>query len=112
MGYTESSWDNLSWDVPQPPAENKYWAELTADEQAAAAILGYTARSWDNESGLEEQPEDKYWGQLQACGAEPCWEIGIYWGRHCLGHHICFCFWVSRLSTNLFYRTDGVFVMY
>ena len=36
------------------------------DEQAAAAVLGYTQVTWDNESGNENPPasSNKYWAEL------------------------------------------------
>ena len=46
-----------------------YWDGLTADQKAAAALLGYTATTWDNVSGSEPQPafNDKYWAELTSC---------------------------------------------
>ena len=53
-----------------PSSGSKYWAQLTAKEQAAATVLGYTGKSWDNESGQEKQPASSalYWRQLKPCG--------------------------------------------
>ena len=35
-------------------------------------MLGYTAKTWDNESGAEPQPSSstKYWAQLTSCGED------------------------------------------
>ena len=62
----------MSGHEPQPPVGEKYWAEMTAQEKAAAMVLGYTGTSWDNESGLEPQPAagDEYWAGLKSCGED------------------------------------------
>ena len=41
------------------------WSELR-DRERAAAALGYSQRTWDNESGSERQPstENKSWDEL------------------------------------------------
>ena len=68
LGYTQKNWDNPK--EKQPASAEKYWAELTDSERAAAAVLGYTGKIWDNDSGTEKQPAsaDKYWIELTSCG--------------------------------------------
>jgi len=62
LGYTQSSWHNVSGSETQPASWSKSWDELTVcdeacvSERAAAMVLGYTQVSWDNESGEEQQP--------------------------------------------------------
>ena len=73
LGYSQTSWDNMSGDETQPTSADKYWAELTPDEQAAAGVLGYEAKSWDNDSGSDSQPTSayEYWAELPTCGENP-----------------------------------------
>ena len=44
----------------------KVWAKLTDSDRAAAALLGYTQKNWDNASGKEKIPASgsKYWIEL------------------------------------------------
>ena len=69
LGYTPTTWDNLSEEELQPWSSIKPWANLTEGEKAAATSLGYTDITWDNASGNEELPKvnTKYWVQLTAC---------------------------------------------
>ena len=69
LGYNQVTWDNLSGQEQQPASALKYWASLTENEKAGAALLGYNQTTWDNESGSELQPasEDKFWLELTAC---------------------------------------------
>ena len=62
LGYSSE----LQWDNPWPAAGDKYFAQLTAAEKAAAQELGYDATSWDNESGNEPQPaaNNKGWSEF------------------------------------------------
>ena len=81
LGYTQVSWDNLSGKEQQPWSSIKYWASLTDNEKAAAAVLGYTATTWANDSGSEAQPAsgDKAWAQLTSCSdGEEKEEEGLY----------------------------------
>ena len=48
MGFTQVSWDNESGKEPQPASSSKSWADLTAVEKSAAAVLGYSQPSWDD----------------------------------------------------------------
>ena len=76
LGYTQTSWDNLSGDELQPASSIQRWSALTDNEKAAAAVLGYSQKAWDNESGSEPQPDswDKSWAELTSCGDGP----GLY----------------------------------
>ena len=47
LGYTQASWDNDSKQEKQPASSEKYWGQLTHDERAAAAVLGYSELTWD-----------------------------------------------------------------
>ena len=69
LGYTQSSWDNT--DEQQPASSEKYWAELSDNERAAAVVLGYNEDSWDN-GGRHDQPDSyyKYWSELTSCGED------------------------------------------
>ena len=69
LRYNQVSWDNLSGKEQQPLSSIKYWASLSANEKAAAVLLGYTQVSWDNDSGLEPQPawDTKRWAELTVC---------------------------------------------
>ena len=64
------SWDNASGEERQPASTDKYWANLTESEKAAAVLLGYNGTIWDNESGSEPQPVSaiKHWDELTSCG--------------------------------------------
>ena len=70
MGYTQVTWDNLSGKERAPWSSAKSWAQLSANEKEAAALLGYTQQSWDNESGSEQQPHSSFksWRELTKCG--------------------------------------------
>ena len=70
LGYTQTSWDDVSGKEIQPASSKKYWAKLAKHEQLAAMALGYTRKSWDNVSGRETQPpaDSKYWHELKDCG--------------------------------------------
>ena len=46
LGWDEASWEG---DAKQPASEDKYWKQLSDEEQAAATALGYTKESWDAE---------------------------------------------------------------
>ena len=43
---------------------------MTVKEKALLKIFGYTAETWDNESGEEERPAavSKPWDELSVCG--------------------------------------------
>ena len=45
IGHTRVSWD-LGIDVPL--VEDKYWKELTEEEQEHAKLIGFTQQSWDH----------------------------------------------------------------
>ena len=72
LGYSQLTLDNKSEEEQQPWSSIKYWASLTANEQAAASVLGYNAASWDAPPGSRAKPEStyKYWDELLACGGE------------------------------------------
>ena len=71
LGYNEVNWDDLSGQERQPASALKYWASLTENEKAGAALLGYNQTTWDNESGSETAPSsaNKGWSELTACEA-------------------------------------------
>ena len=70
MGYTQKIWDNQSGKETYPASANKYWAELTDSERAAAAVMGYNGENWNNDSGNEKKPASagKSWSELTSCG--------------------------------------------
>ncbi len=49
--WNKLGWDADSWagEAKQPASEDKYWKQLSAEEQAAATALGYTKATWDEE---------------------------------------------------------------
>jgi len=50
-----------SWDAGLPVSTTELdWSQLTADQQRAAEIFGYTQQSWDEER-VDEQPSDSEW---------------------------------------------------
>lgn len=63
LGYTQVSWDDESGRELQPPSSEKYWAQLTDKERAAATVLGYTKAIWNQPASV-----DKYWNELTSCG--------------------------------------------
>ena len=74
LGYTRISWDDGSGQEQQPASADKYWANLTHSERAAAAILGYTETTWDADPDTtEQQPASfyKHWDELTSCGKYP-----------------------------------------
>ena len=46
LGWNAESWEG---EAKQPASEDKYWKQLSSEEQAAATALGYTKASWDGE---------------------------------------------------------------
>jgi len=46
LGWDEASWEG---EAKQPASEDKYWNQLSSEEQAAASALGYTKETWDEE---------------------------------------------------------------
>ena len=42
--------DRISWDTGEnaPAYDEKYWKDLTKEEQQNAMIIGYTEETWDN----------------------------------------------------------------
>ena len=60
LGYTQASWDNDSGLEKQPASNNKYWDQLTRDERAAAAVLGYNDPAWNELPAAMR----KTWSQL------------------------------------------------
>jgi hypothetical protein len=46
LGWNADSWEG---EAKQPASEDKYWKQLSAEEQAAATALGYTKATWDEE---------------------------------------------------------------
>ena len=50
LGFTQVSWDNLSGGEPQPKSWDKFWNELSVNEQAAIVLLGYNEKTWNNDS--------------------------------------------------------------
>ena len=44
------------------PTYDKEWASLTSEQRAAAQCLGYTRRTWSNDSKVAA--DDKDWKQL------------------------------------------------
>ena len=70
LGYTQTSWDDVSGKEIQPASSKKHWAKLAEHERKAAMALGYSPKIWDNFSGEETQPpaDSKYWHELKDCG--------------------------------------------
>ena len=60
LGFSQASWDNESGQETQPASSEKYWAQLTHDERAAAGVLGYTEETWDGSPAATR----KAWAQL------------------------------------------------
>ena len=54
---TQALWQALGWDRhnwahgPNPPSDDLDWVELSGAQQAAASALGYSERTWDQDSG-------------------------------------------------------------
>lgn len=70
LGYTEASWDDLTGKVTQPFSSIKYWASLTADEKAAAGVMGYNQVNWNNGTSCPNHGTPKFcpsWAQLKSC---------------------------------------------
>ncbi len=44
LGWTEESWEE---EAKAPASEDKYWNQLSEEEQDACKKLGYTKRLWD-----------------------------------------------------------------
>ena len=44
LGWNADSWEG---EAKQPASEDKYWMQLSPEEQKAATALGYTKESWD-----------------------------------------------------------------
>ncbi len=44
LGWTEESWEE---EAKAPASEDKYWKQLSDEEQEACKKLGYTKRLWD-----------------------------------------------------------------
>ncbi len=44
LGWTEESWEE---EAKPPASEDKYWKQLSEEEQEACKKLGYTKRLWD-----------------------------------------------------------------
>ena len=72
LGFTKTSWDDVSGKEKQPSSEDKAWYQLTHSERMAAVRLGYREKSWDNESGKQKKPysDSKHWSELTTCGEE------------------------------------------
>ena len=70
LGYTQASWDDLTGKVTQPFSSIKYWASLTANEKAAAGVMGYNQVNWDNSTHCPKYHTPKFcprWAQLKSC---------------------------------------------
>ena len=74
-----------------PRAHHTRWGSLTQDEKAAAAFLGFTATSWDNESGSEPQPAsaNKDWNDLTTCDEGDDDYMNIHSPRVCVCVRAC-----------------------
>ena len=61
LGFTRASWDSR-----KPPSYYAYWKDLTDDERAAAATIGYNEKIWNNPSGNVKQPafSKKIWANI------------------------------------------------
>ena len=44
IGYTKASWETGEG---APDSDDKYWSELTQEQQGNATIIGFTPESWD-----------------------------------------------------------------
>ena len=68
LRYTHVAWDDVK--AAQPTSHNTSFHDLTHNERVAAVVLGYTGKSWDNDSDNEKQPasEDKFFAELTTCG--------------------------------------------
>ena len=66
LGYTQTSWDNVSGKEPQPSSASKSWSDLTDEERKGAEGLGcYTHDFWVYTKG---RPTDKSWSEMTSCG--------------------------------------------
>jgi len=65
LGFTRTSWDNVSGQEKQPLSTFKKWAQLTVRERVAANVLGYSEDTW-NRVDKQEQPVwmTKRWDDL------------------------------------------------
>jgi len=45
LGWCEASWEG---EAKNPASEDKYWKQLSKEEQEACKKLGYNKRLWDN----------------------------------------------------------------
>ena len=77
LGYNQESWDTYDNIDIQPASYGKAWKDLTPEEKAAARVLGYTATSYNDQSGENEPASaSKKWAELAtelptACGECP-----------------------------------------
>ena len=66
LGYNKTSYDDFT--APQPPADTKLWAQLTAKEFKAAKSLGYNALMWDSAMPIANF---KKWRQMSEQEKQP-----------------------------------------
>eukprot|EP01047_Picozoa_sp_COSAG01_P039441 COSAG01_NODE_3260_length_6337_cov_11.824784_3_plen_895_part_00 len=57
------------------PGKDKYWKDMTTQEQQACVQLGWTPESWD---AADDSPMHRSWASLQAEGIEH-WAIAMGW---------------------------------
>ena len=64
--------------VIQPAVRDRHWSDLTADQQAAAAALGYGESNWDGGPGAEEPPasDSMAWCELTAVQCDAARVLG------------------------------------
>ena len=65
LGYNRESWDTYDNIDIQPASYGKAWKDLSSEEKAAARVLGYTATSYNDQSGENEPASaSKKWAEL------------------------------------------------
>ena len=77
LGFTKTSWDNISGKEKRPSSGAKTFVQLTHEERLAAVTLGFTSTTWDNKSGKEKKPasDAKQWSELTTCGEEHIYRV-------------------------------------
>lgn len=74
LGFTETTWDNLSGKEPQPAAMRQHWADLTDNEQEALKALNFNRIIWDS-----QRPEsaEKQWDELTQAERQAATTLGF-----------------------------------
>lgn len=73
IGYTQEMWDTNG----DPETCDKYFCELSPEQQIAAAAIGYDAELWDNEDGdsSDDDSEDSHQEEVECSSNEMKTEI-------------------------------------